>query len=69
MARGGHWPVMPDTTATRSPVTGHGINGAFRDAELLADALDDIIRGKDHERSALADYHAMRDSQLRLIAA
>ena len=29
---------MPATTAT--PITGHGISDAFRDAELLAAALD-----------------------------
>ena len=50
--------------AARFVVGGHGISVAFRDAELLATTLDDVIRGKDDERNALADYHAMRDSQL-----
>ena len=50
--------------SARFVVGGHGISVAFRDAELLAAALDDVIRGKDDERSALADYHAMRDSRL-----
>ena len=50
--------------SARFVVGDHGISVAFRDAELLAAALDDVIRGKDDERSALAGYHAMRDSRL-----
>ena len=64
---GAGWALVGDAGYHRDPITGHGISDAFRDAELLAAALDDIIRGKDHERGALADYHAMRDGQLREI--
>ncbi len=62
---GAGWALVGDAGYHRDPITGHGISDAFRDAELLAGALDDIIRGDDGEGSALAGYHTMRDSQLR----
>ncbi len=61
------WALVGDAGYHRDPITGHGISDAFRDAELLATALDDILRGDADEAGALADYHAQRDRQLREI--
>jgi flavin-dependent dehydrogenase len=64
---GAGWALVGDAGYHRDPITGHGISDAFRDAELLAGAIDDVIRGRDDERSALAEYHSTRDQQLREI--
>ena len=37
------WALVGDAGYHRDPITGHGISDAFRDAELLADALDDAL--------------------------
>jgi 2-polyprenyl-6-methoxyphenol hydroxylase-like FAD-dependent oxidoreductase len=50
----------------RDPVTGHGITDAFRDAELLANALDIALRSPgDSADEALATYEVRRDLALR----
>jgi 2-polyprenyl-6-methoxyphenol hydroxylase-like FAD-dependent oxidoreductase len=46
-------------------VTGHGISDAYRDAHLLATALDEVLRGGADERTALAGYEHRRDRALR----
>src|SRR4030095_1596300 len=51
----------------RDAVTGHGISDAFRDADLLAGALDQILRGEADDTTALANYQRQRDSALREI--
>ena len=61
------WALVGDAGYHRDPITGHGISDAFRDAELLATALDAVLRDDADEASALADYHAERDAQLREI--
>ena len=61
------WALVGDAGYHRDPITGHGISDAFRDAELLATALDEVLSGDTDEASALADYHAQRDRQLREI--
>jgi len=38
----------------------HGMTDAFRDAELLADAADELLRGED-EAVALSAYQNRRD--------
>ena len=38
-AYGDGWALVGDAGYHRDPITGHGITDAFRDAELLADAL------------------------------
>ena len=44
-AHGPGWALVGDAGYHRDPITGHGITDAFRDAELLADALDAGTRG------------------------
>ncbi len=59
---GDGWALVGDAGYHRDAVTGHGISDAFRDAELLADALDRALRGDTDEAVALAGYHAARDA-------
>ena len=66
-AHGAGWALVGDAGYHRDPVTGHGISDAFRDAELLAAALDQALRGEADETTALADYQRQRDQALREI--
>jgi flavin-dependent dehydrogenase len=64
-AHGPGWALVGDAGYHRDPVTGHGLSDAYRDAELLAVALDQALRGDTEERTALADYQDQRDRSLR----
>jgi 2-polyprenyl-6-methoxyphenol hydroxylase-like FAD-dependent oxidoreductase len=46
----------------QGPITGQGISDAFRDAELLADALDDSFAGRCPFDDAMAHYQRVRDN-------
>ena len=59
------WALVGDAGYHRDAITGHGITDAFRDAELLAGALDAALRDPAAEDDALATYHARRDAALR----
>jgi 2-polyprenyl-6-methoxyphenol hydroxylase-like FAD-dependent oxidoreductase len=59
------WALVGDAGYHRDAVTGHGITDAFRDAELLADALHRVLIGLDDEPEALGAYHDQRDRMLR----
>lgn len=59
------WALVGDAGYHKDPTPAQGISDAFRDAELLADALDVILSGSDEEDSALARYHAGRDEHAR----
>ena len=61
------WALVGDSGYHRDAITGHGISDAFRDADLLADALDLILTGEVREAEALTGYHLARDGQLREI--
>ena len=53
------WALVGDAGYHKDPVTGHGITDAFRDAELLADA---VVAGRDGDpEEALAGYQRRRD--------
>jgi flavin-dependent dehydrogenase len=66
-ASGPGWALVGDAGYHRDAVTAHGIGDAFRDAELLAAAVDRAL-GTDHEEStALACYQQQRDQALREI--
>jgi flavin-dependent dehydrogenase len=56
---GAGWALVGDAGAFMDPLTVHGITDAFRDAELLADA---VAVGTD---AALAQYQARRDEMAR----
>jgi flavin-dependent dehydrogenase len=64
-AYGPGWALVGDAGYHRDAVTGHGLSDAYRDAELLAAALHDALRGDVDERSALAGYQSQRDLALR----
>ncbi|HYO40989.1 MAG TPA: NAD(P)/FAD-dependent oxidoreductase [Nocardioidaceae bacterium] len=64
-ASGPGWALVGDAGYHRDPITGHGITDAFRDAELLAEALHETLAGSTPERAALEGYGAARDAALR----
>jgi len=64
-AYGPGWALVGDAGYHRDPVTGHGLSDAFRDAELLATALDTALRGDADDTVALAAYQRHRDEALR----
>lgn len=57
------WALVGDAGYHRDPITGHGLTDAFRDAQLLAEALDAALRGCVDEPSALAAFHHARDER------
>jgi flavin-dependent dehydrogenase len=64
-AHGPGWALVGDAGYHRDPITGHGISDAYRDAELLAVALDDVLRGRTDEATGLAGYQHLRDEAIR----
>ena len=58
------WALVGDAGYHKDPVTGHGITDAFRDAELLADAIHAALGGTDWG-DALGDYQRRRDDLSR----
>jgi flavin-dependent dehydrogenase len=64
---GDGWALVGDAGYHRDAITGHGISDAFRDAELLAGALDRALRDPASEREALERYGADRERMLREI--
>jgi 2-polyprenyl-6-methoxyphenol hydroxylase-like FAD-dependent oxidoreductase len=61
------WALVGDAGYHRDPITGHGITDAFRDAELLAVALDSALRddSPECEDAAVTRYGQERDLALR----
>jgi flavin-dependent dehydrogenase len=64
-AHGPGWALVGDAGYHRDPISGHGMTDAFRDAELLADAVDHALTGLVPEQRAFAAYQAGRDLALR----
>jgi flavin-dependent dehydrogenase len=64
-AYGPGWALVGDAGYHRDAVTGHGLSDAYRDAELLAVALDRTLTGETDEHTALAGYGRHRDRALR----
>jgi flavin-dependent dehydrogenase len=64
-AFGPGWALVGDAGYYRDAVTAYGISDAFRDAELLAVALDQALGGDAEETEALAAYQRQRDQALR----
>jgi 2-polyprenyl-6-methoxyphenol hydroxylase-like FAD-dependent oxidoreductase len=46
----------------KDPITGQGISDACRDAELLAEAIDAGLSGRQHMDEALAAYEEQRNA-------
>ena len=59
------WALVGDAGYHRDAITGHGMSDAYRDAELLAEALDRALRWEVGERTALAGYQHLRGLALR----
>ena len=59
------WALVGDAGLLLDPITGQGISHAFRDAELLADAVADGLAGIRPLSSALGQYHRARDKAAR----
>ncbi len=57
------WALVGDAGYLKDPITGQGIQDAFRDAELCADALDQTFRGERDFSGAMSDYQSVRDAQ------
>jgi flavin-dependent dehydrogenase len=66
-AYGPGWALVGDAGYYRDAITAHGISDAFRDAERLAAALDQVLSGRADEATALAAYQRRRDKALREI--
>jgi flavin-dependent dehydrogenase len=66
-AFGQGWALVGDAGYYRDAITAYGISDAFRDAELLAVALDQALAGRAEEATALAAYQHQRDQALREI--
>src|SRR5581483_7646777 len=56
------WALVGDAGYHKDPHTGEGITDAFRDAELLADAIDAGLAGRQPLDEALADYERRRNA-------
>jgi 2-polyprenyl-6-methoxyphenol hydroxylase-like FAD-dependent oxidoreductase len=61
-AYGPGWALAGDAGLVMDPITGQGIGHAFRDAELLAGALEAGLGGRVPLEAALADYQQRRDT-------
>jgi 2-polyprenyl-6-methoxyphenol hydroxylase-like FAD-dependent oxidoreductase len=56
------WVLVGDAGYHKDPITAQGISDAFRDAEAMANALDDVFAGRAVFDAALADYQRARDA-------
>jgi flavin-dependent dehydrogenase len=55
------WALVGDAGYHKDPITAEGITDAFRDAELLAEAIDAGFSGRRPLGEALADYEQRRN--------
>jgi hypothetical protein len=56
------WALVGDAGYNKDQCTAMGMTHAFRDAELLATALDEWLTGEQSYGTALSRYHATRDT-------
>jgi 2-polyprenyl-6-methoxyphenol hydroxylase-like FAD-dependent oxidoreductase len=56
------WALVGDAGLTMDPITAAGITDAFRDAELLAEAVDAGLSGRADMDAALAEYEERRNA-------
>src|SRR5215470_11362930 len=62
---GAGWALVGDAGYHKDPITAQGITDAFRDAELLADALDAGYTGTRPLDDACANYERVRNEETR----
>ena len=55
------WALVGDAGCHKDPYLALGVCDSFRDAELLSDALGDVLSGRSEEGGALAAYERRRD--------
>jgi flavin-dependent dehydrogenase len=55
------WALVGDAGYYKDPITAQGISDAFRDADLLAEAIDAGMSGRQTLAEALASYQSRRD--------
>ncbi|GHO90337.1 FAD-dependent oxidoreductase [Reticulibacter mediterranei] len=55
------WALVGDAGHCKDPILAHGMSDAFRDADLLADAVESGLSGECSLQKALADYEQRRD--------
>jgi flavin-dependent dehydrogenase len=60
-SHGPGWALVGDAGYHKNPITAEGISDAFRDADRLAEAIDDGLAGRDEPDEALAAYARDRD--------
>jgi len=58
------WALVGDAGYNRDFITAQGIQDAFRDAELCADALHDVFSGNRSHEQAMSEYQSTRDAQV-----
>jgi flavin-dependent dehydrogenase len=61
------WALVGDAGYHKDPITAEGITDAFRDAELLANAIDDGFAGRLPLEAALARYEQDRNAASRAL--
>lgn len=61
---GSGWALVGDAGYHKDPITAQGISDAFRDAELLTDAIDAGFSGRQPLTDALAGYQRQRDARV-----
>lgn len=64
-SHGAGWALIGDAGSAQDPIGGHGISNAFRDAELLAEAIDAGLGGKRPLAMTLVDYEQRRNEATR----
>ncbi|HEU4866501.1 MAG TPA: NAD(P)/FAD-dependent oxidoreductase [Actinomycetota bacterium] len=61
---GSGWALVGDAGYNKDFITAQGIQDAFRDAELCANALDQVFSGAAAYESAMAEYQSTRDEHV-----
>jgi flavin-dependent dehydrogenase len=64
---GDGWALVGDAGYHKNPITAMGITDAFRDAELVAGALDNVFAGRCEYAEAMSFYQQTRDAEVGAI--
>ena len=59
------WALVGDAGFLKDPILGTGVDDAMRDAELLANALDEGFSGRKPMEDALSGYQHVRDTSVK----